>query len=503
METITNQDSLNGGLRISPMAQDTEQLGYNEENLDGSEGEDGRNEGSYEMKSDRNSECDSLSDEGSYSPSKAEVELNQEVTLEQGKFRKLDASDGLENGARLNLDEEDEIDVGSNDENHSTEDEDEGRAVNGEEGVLADNEQGDDSASEIGSYHVNTDKEDTGDEHSHQSDAEYDLDSNESSGEEDTMDEVELIRMRELKRQDNPDLPETVTKLVTPTGCQVYIVGTAHFSDKSQDDVAKTIHAVQPDVVVLELCKSRLSILSLDEETLLKEAQNLNIAKLRQSVQQSGVIGGVMQVLLLSMSAHLTKELGMAPGGEFRRAFKEAQTIPGCRVHLGDRPIQITLKRAMSSLSVWQKLRLAWYLLTSKDSITADDVERYKQKDLLEEMLGEMTGEFPGLSDVFVTERDLFLAQSLKLCAQPVPQPDSRTGYYLPVVVGIVGMGHVPGIVSNWTKECTREDIAAIVSVPPPSRSAQLFKYGLRGSVLGIFIWGCVKCCRWWGLSLW
>lgn len=30
-----------------------------------------------------------------------------------------------------------------------------------------------------------------------------------------------------------------------------------------------------------------------------------------------------MQLLLLSMSAHLTKELGMAPGGEFRRAFKE------------------------------------------------------------------------------------------------------------------------------------------------------------------------------------
>jgi hypothetical protein len=26
-----------------------------------------------------------------------------------------------------------------------------------------------------------------------------------------------------------------------------------------------------------------------------------------------------MYLLLLSMSAHLTKELGMAPGGEFRR----------------------------------------------------------------------------------------------------------------------------------------------------------------------------------------
>ena len=32
-----------------------------------------------------------------------------------------------------------------------------------------------------------------------------------------------------------------------------------------------------------------------------------------------------MHLLLLSMSAHLTKELGMAPGGEFRRAFQEVR----------------------------------------------------------------------------------------------------------------------------------------------------------------------------------
>ena len=29
-----------------------------------------------------------------------------------------------------------------------------------------------------------------------------------------------------------------------------------------------------------------------------------------------------MYLLLLSMSAHLTKELGMAPGGEFRTAYQ-------------------------------------------------------------------------------------------------------------------------------------------------------------------------------------
>lgn len=40
---------------------------------------------------------------------------------------------------------------------------------------------------------------------------------------------------------------------------------------------------------------------------------------------QSGLVQGVMHLLLLSMSAHLTKELGMAPGGEFRQALKEVE----------------------------------------------------------------------------------------------------------------------------------------------------------------------------------
>ena len=31
----------------------------------------------------------------------------------------------------------------------------------------------------------------------------------------------------------------------------------------------------------------------------------------------------MIHVLLLSMTAHLTKELGMAPGGEFRAAFRQ------------------------------------------------------------------------------------------------------------------------------------------------------------------------------------
>jgi len=40
------------------------------------------------------------------------------------------------------------------------------------------------------------------------------------------------------------------------------------------------------------------------------------------------VIQGVLHLLLLSMSAHITKQLGMAPGGEFRIAFREVCFYP-------------------------------------------------------------------------------------------------------------------------------------------------------------------------------
>lgn len=36
-------------------------------------------------------------------------------------------------------------------------------------------------------------------------------------------------------------LPETVTLLTTPDGAKVYLVGTAHFSEESQNDVSLVI----------------------------------------------------------------------------------------------------------------------------------------------------------------------------------------------------------------------------------------------------------------------
>merc|ERR1739838_812915 len=126
----------------------------------------------------------------------------------------------------------------------------------------------------------------------------------------------------------------------------------------------------------------------------------------------------------------------MAPGGEFRTAFAEARrSAPGCIMQLGDRPISITLARALASLSLWHKIKLTWHMITSKEPISKEEVEKCKQRDFIEEMLAEMTGQFPAISEVFVKERDIYLCRSLQAAAHPIPDPNSPTGVTGRVVV--------------------------------------------------------------------
>ena len=66
------------------------------------------------------------------------------------------------------------------------------------------------------------------------------------------------------------------------------------------------------------------------------------------------------------------------------------------------------------------------------------------------------------MPQVFVTERDLFLAHSLQVAADSIPMHamPGRVGEGADpvVVVGVVGIGHVPGILSNWGK-VTQDDV--------------------------------------------
>lgn len=116
---------------------------------------------------------------------------------------------------------------------------------------------------------------------------------------------------------------------------------------------------------------------------------------------------------------------------------------------MADRPVNITIQRAIRFLSWWQTIKLAWHLTMMKEPITKEDVELCKQRSLLDEMIAGMKKDFPVLGEVFVKERDIYLTYSLQLACLP-----QRTiwGNSPARVVGIVGLGHMPGIIENWGK---------------------------------------------------
>lgn len=128
---------------------------------------------------------------------------------------------------------------------------------------------------------------------------------------------------------------------------------------------------------------------------------------------------------------------------------------------MGDRPIKITFSRAISALSWWQTIKLAWLLLTDNSPINQEDIEKYKCRASLEELVSKLVEKFPALGEAFITERDTYLTYSLQLaCSKPFLTP---TGTVVPPrVIGIVGIGHMLGIIENWGK-VKRSDIAPIV----------------------------------------
>lgn len=273
---------------------------------------------------------------------------------------------------------------------------------------------------------------------------------------------------------DVSSLPETLTKLTTANGSEVYLIGTAHFSPKSVEDVEKVIRSVKPSGVVLELCHERAFMLSLDEESLLQQNKDLTMQKVRDAISEKGLTQGLIYVMFVKMSATITEKLGMAPGSEFRAGSREAHKIAGCNVILGDRSIKVTIARAVASINFWQKLKLLYQFIVNDASITQEDVEKCKDKDILESLLQELAGEYPGFKKVLLDERNIYLAHSIYHYAQ-----NSETSLGPQKIVAIVGIGHVGGIVENWGTT-TDEQITSLNEMPKVSKTEIVIKKSIK-----------------------
>jgi len=213
-------------------------------------------------------------------------------------------------------------------------------------------------------------------------------------------------------------------------GKEITIVGTAHISRESREEVRETIEDVRPDLVGVELDQSRFESL--------RDGSGWKDLEISEAIREGK---GNLLLLNLVLSIYQRKlglEEGMKPGEELMGAVDKAEEL-GIEYALIDQDINKTLNRAISSLSVLDKLKLiASMLLPSEDEEI--DVESLKDGDMLGTLINEMEDEFPELKKVFLDERNTFMAEKIL-----------EKNFESAVIV--VGAAHLAGLKEDLVKE--------------------------------------------------
>jgi pheromone shutdown-related protein TraB len=208
---------------------------------------------------------------------------------------------------------------------------------------------------------------------------------------------------------------------------EIIIVGTAHVSEKSVQEVVGKIEEVQPDIVAVELCPARYrAITGQEEEREIKISELLSGGKLYFLL---------VQWFLAYIQRKMGEEMGVKPGSEMLAAIEAAKKV-GARVALVDRDIGITIQRFWSAMSLLDKIRLVWSLLPAAFGRGEEeiDIDSITQADIVSQMISEFRKISPGAANVLVDERDAFIARNLHLL--------SKQGR----VLAVVGAGHREGI---------------------------------------------------------
>jgi pheromone shutdown-related protein TraB len=241
-------------------------------------------------------------------------------------------------------------------------------------------------------------------------------------------------------------------RVVAQGGREFVLVGTAHVSRESTELVRSVVEAAQPDGVCIELDAGRYEALS--------KPQRFEQLDLRQVLASRQLPTLFANLLLAAFQHSLGVKLGVRPGSELLEGARAAEAI-GKPFYLCDREVRVTLKRAWASLSFWKKALLASALvesLFSRPEMSEHDLRELRERDVMTQLLEELSKAFPGLKRVLIDERDAYLAERIR------QSPGAK-------LVAVVGAGHVAGLAAHLARG-EAIALAPLEALPPPSRVA-------------------------------
>jgi len=248
-------------------------------------------------------------------------------------------------------------------------------------------------------------------------------------------------------------------------GNEIKLIGTAHISRESIDEVKSIICNEKPDVVCVELDEGRYNAIIRNDNW-----EKLDLAKVFREGKGFLLIANLV---LASFQRRLGNELGVKPGEEMKAAIETAREL-GIRHSLCDREVQITLRRAWVRCGLWSKSKLLASLLASAfttEKLTSQEIENLKNHNELDGMMGELAEYLPGVKATLIDERDRYLAAKIWTSI-----PESETGKK---IAAVIGAGHIHGIQNHLEKLAAAEesaDVKELDEIPPPgflSRAAR------------------------------
>ncbi len=244
---------------------------------------------------------------------------------------------------------------------------------------------------------------------------------------------------------------------------EIRLVGTAHVSQKSIDEVREAMETFQPDIVAVELDPARCAALK-------KQGEEPSIADVFRS-------GNFTQLLVQWLLAHLQRrigsEVGVEPGAEMKAAIEEAEqrSLP---IALIDRDIRITLTRFLNAMTFIEKLRLLYALAVSMLATETEeiDVEELTRQDVMTAALDEFRRFSPRGARALIDERDAYLAHKIRMLARSHEK-----------VLAVVGAGHVRGIQRFLEDPQSLPPLESLTADVKPRPSAKI----LGGLVTALF----------------
>lgn len=230
----------------------------------------------------------------------------------------------------------------------------------------------------------------------------------------------------------------------------IILIGTAHISQDSVDEVKAAIGKYNPDIVAVELCNRRLEAITKKDTW-----ENTPITSLLKSNNAYFMLA---QTFLSSIQRKLGKEYGVEPGSEMIAALDEAKKRE-LSVALIDRDISITLKRAWKTMGFREKFRLTWEFLKAilgydEEELQELDLKKIMDQDVISSMMEEFGAIAPSASTVLIHERDQYIAKKI--------YDESKKGK----VVAVVGAGHLKGIQKHLEKQTVDVDLKKLEFVP-------------------------------------